>query len=259
MIRKLFLNDRFILVLIIINAILIFISGFEYSTVIKSRILMFDSIITVLFLLEVLFKVKEFGFKSYFRVKWNVFDFVLVFLAVPSLVTYAFSLDFIDLSVLLVLRILRVFKFLRFIKFIPGLRELILGITRALKTTILIMIGFAVYIFIVGVFSHYLFKDLYPACFGNPLISLYSVFKIFTIEGWFEIPETLSEGLSQTYTFFIYLYFIFIVITGGIFGLSLVNSIFVEAMLSDNNDELEKKVDDINNKLEILITKLNTK
>lgn len=259
MIRRLFLNDKFILVLIFINAILIFFNGFEYSTVIKSRIVLFDSIITVLFLLEVFFKVQEFGFKNYFRAKWNVFDFVLILLAVPSLITYIFSLDLFDLSVLLVLRILRVFKFLRFIKFIPGLRELVLGITRALKTTILILIGFFVYIFIIGIFSHYLFKDMYPEGFGNPLISLYSVFKIFTIEGWFEIPEILAEGLSQTYTFFIYLYFIFIVITGGIFGLSLVNSIFVEAMLSDNNDVLEKKVDDMNNKLEILITKLNNK
>ena len=32
-----------------------------------------------------------------------------------------------------------------------------------------------------------------------------------------------------------------ILITGGIFGLSLVNSIFVDAMVADNNDEIEKK------------------
>lgn len=42
---------------------------------------------------------------------------------------------------------------------------------------------------------------------------------------------------------------------GGILGLSLVNSIFVDAMASDNNDEvleklkeLERKIDELNKK-----------
>lgn len=44
-----------------------------------------------------------------------------------------------------------------------------------------------------------------------------------------------------------------ILITGGIFGLSLVNSIFVDAMVQDNNDELEKKVDLLNKKIDRLL------
>jgi len=51
------------------------------------------------------------------------------------------------------------------------------------------------------------------------------------------------------------LVFIFILLTGGIFGLSLVNSIFVDAMVSDNNDELEKKIDDLNEKVSKLLEK----
>lgn len=44
-------------------------------------------------------------------------------------------------------------------------------------------------------------------------------------------------------------------ITGGIFGLSLVNSIFVDAMVSDNNDELIEKVNELDKKIEKLINK----
>ena len=55
------------------------------------------------------------------------------------------------------------------------------------------------------------------------------------------------------------MYFIFVVFSGGIFGLSLVNSIFVDAMVSDNNDELEKKIDNLETKITLLINQNNNK
>jgi voltage-gated sodium channel len=45
------------------------------------------------------------------------------------------------------------------------------------------------------------------------------------------------------------------VTSGGILGLSIVNSIFVDAMVSDNNDELENKIDLLNKKIDKLLTK----
>jgi len=49
------------------------------------------------------------------------------------------------------------------------------------------------------------------------------------------------------------LYFIVILLSGGIFGLSLINAIFVDAMVSDNNDVLEKKVDELTEKINQLL------
>jgi voltage-gated sodium channel len=88
------------------------------------------------------------------------------------------------------------------------------------------------------------------------MIALYSTFKIFTVEGWYEIPEQIIIYYSTTSAFFIYLYFIIVVLTGGIFGLSLVNSIFVDSMVSDNNDELEKKIDNLDIKVTELLNKI---
>lgn len=67
----------------------------------------------------------------------------------------------------------------------------------------------------------------------------------------------ISAGYSSLATFFTYLYFIFVVVTGGIIGLSLVNSIFVDSMLSDNTDDIESKVDILNDKINELIKKLD--
>lgn len=41
------------------------------------------------------------------------------------------------------------------------------------------------------------------------------------------------------------------------FGLSIVNSIFVDAMVSDNNDALELKVAELEKKIDLLLEKTN--
>lgn len=255
MIKKLFLNDKFILVLILLNAVIIFISGFELSSNIRLSLSFADNLITGLFIVELVVKLKTFGIRKYFSSNWNRFDFILIALSIPSLIAFITNIEIASFSYLLVFRILRVFKSFRFLKFIPGIEQLVKGISRALKASLIVLIGFVIYIFIIGIFSFYLFKDISPEYFNNPLSSLYSTFKIFTVEGWYEIPEHLTNNLSPSASFFTYLYFIFVVLTGGILGLSLVNSIFVDAMVSDNNDELENKIDELNKKIDKLLTK----
>jgi voltage-gated sodium channel len=255
MIKKLFLNEKIILILILLNSVTIFVSGFEISPDNRFILSLTDNLITGLFIAEIIVKFKEFGIKNYFKSNWNKFDFVLVALSFPTLIAFLGNLEITSFSFLLVFRVMRVFKSFRFLKFIPGIEHLVKGIRRALKASIVVLIGFVIYIFIIGIFSFYLFKEISLEYFGNPLNSLYTIFKIFTVEGWYEIPEQLTRGLSSTTSFFIYMYFIFVVISGGIFGLSLVNSIFVDAMVSDNNDELENKIDLLDKKIDKLLTK----
>lgn len=256
MVKRLFLNDKFILILVLVNSVILVIGGYQPVNEESFAYSLADNSITILFIIELLIKVKEYGFKNYFKSVWNKFDFYLVLLSVPSLITFAFNLSFVDFSFLLVFRILRVFKAFRFFKFIPNVNHLVKGIHRALKSSIFVLIGFAIYIFIIGILSFYLFHGSESQYFKNPLIALYSVFKIFTVEGWFEIPEDITEHYSDVKAFFTYIYFIFIVLTGGIFGLSLVNSIFVDSMVSDNNDELEVKIDNLENKVSDVLTEL---
>ncbi len=252
MLKKLFLNDRFILLLIILNAVIIFVGGFNLSNQKNYILTTIDNLITTLFIVELTIKLIEYG-KNYFASNWNKFDFVIILLSIPAFLAFILNIDIQDISFLLVFRVMRVFKSFRFLKFIPGIEHLIKGVQRALKASIIVMLGFIVYIFIIGVFSFYLFKETSPDYFSNPMVSLYSTFKIFTVEGWFEIPEHVTKNFSTTSSFFTYIYFIFIVLSGGILGLSLVNSIFVDAMVSDNNDELEKKIDNIEKKIDQLL------
>ena len=179
----------------------------------------------------------------------------MILLSIPALATFLFNIQVADMSYLLVFRILRVFKSFRFFKFIPDIGNLLQGIQRALKTSVFVLLGFFIYIFIIGVLSFYLFQDNPSNNFTNPITSLYSTFKIFTVEGWFEIPEQLTINYTPLKSFFTYFFFIFVVLTEGIFGLSLVNSIFVDSMVSDNNDELIEKVNNLDKKITELLTK----
>ena len=84
MIRQLFLNERFILWLIILNAVVIFVSGFEIHPSLKFNLSLFDNIITLLFVVELWVKLHSYG-KTYFKSHWNKFDFTLIILSVPPL------------------------------------------------------------------------------------------------------------------------------------------------------------------------------
>ena len=64
------------LVLVLINTGIIFISGFSPSQ--GGTFLLLDSIFTILFLFEALVKIREYGFEEYWANGWNRFDFIIV-------------------------------------------------------------------------------------------------------------------------------------------------------------------------------------
>jgi len=251
------LNDRFILGLIIINSIVIFLQGFEIEVNFKSLLILADNIITLIFLLELLVKISAFGLKEFIKSGWNIFDAILILLAVPSLYFWIFRGSSTHLDFLLILRISRIFKFFRFIRFFPNIDQLISGVQRALKASVVVLLGFLVYNFVISVLSCFFYRNIAPEYFANPLVSFYSIFKIFTVDGWYEIPDFISKRSNETIGILTKIYFVVIVFTGGVFGLSIVNSIFVDAMVSDNNDNLENQVAALDKKIETLDNKID--
>ena len=252
--QKILINDRIIMSAIFLNIVVLFVLSFDDISQYLTYLEYVDSILTVFFLLEMLVKIRIFGWTEYIRSGWNKLDFIIVVLTSPSILLLFFDIP--DFSFLLILRALRVAKFFRFLKFVPNLNELLNGVGRALRASVFVFLAFILYNIIVSLFTCYLFKDIAPEHFGNALISCYSIFKMFTLEGWYEIPETIAIRSAPHLEFFTKFYFIFIVITGGVFGLSIVNAIFVDEMVSDNNDELEMRINKLEDKIDLLINKI---
>ena len=80
------------------------------------------------------------------------------------------------------------------------------------------------------VVAQILFASDAPELFGDPLRACYSMFRIFTIEGWHEIPDAIGRNASAEWTAFARVYFGVAVLVGGILGLSLGNAVFVDQM-----------------------------
>ena len=172
MIMRLFLNDRFILLLILLNAAVIFLQGFDRDdTPLSAPLDGMDNLLTLLFLLEAALKLVHYRPAAYFRDGWNVFDFSLVLLAMPSLAIWALGLDFLGLDFLLVFRVLRVFKFFRVLRFIPDIEHLMRGVARAARSSVLILFAFFVFNFIVSVLSFSFYRHLAPEYFSDPLLT----------------------------------------------------------------------------------------
>lgn len=245
MLKSLFLDDRKILWPISLNALVLFALGFSQQlppNVIRA-LNSTDDLITLIFVVEFLVKLKHLGWNRYIESHWNKFDFALLMLSLPSPTARLLNLHALDVHYLLAFRVCRVFKFFRFLRFVPGIDHMLEGIQRALRASVMMLFAFFIGLFMVSLLSTKLFGAVAPEHYGDPLRSLYSTFKIFTVEGWFEIPDEVTSHLSPTAAFFARIFFSGLVLGAGILGLSIINSIFVDAMVADNNDDLEAKID----------------
>jgi len=251
---SIFLNDYFILCLIIVNALLIFLQEFQLNANVFDYL---EPIFTVLFVVELIIKIKEYSFSKYISDGWNRLDFILVILSIPSLAIIFYNDSPLQLNIFLTLRVFRLFKFFRLIRFFPNASSFFSSIQRAIKASYIVLAGFLILVFIVSLVRCSLYKTIVPEYFGDPLNSFYSIFRLFSIEGWYEIPDLIADRTNDIIAFLSKLYFVILLFCGGILGLSLVNSIFVDAMISDNNDELQDKVNQLNNKIDYLTEKIN--
>jgi len=248
--QNIFLNDKFILLVILVNAVIIFL---QESGIHNPLISAIDIICTIIFIIEMVAKIANLGLRGYLSKGMNVMDGTLVLLSLPSVVSYFFPYEMLDLSFLLVLRVLRMFRFFRVVHFFPNFGTIMRNFGKAMKDSLSVFAGFIIMIIVVSLISCALFRSQAPQFFGTPADSIYSVFRMCTVEGWYEIPDTICEGLSPTWAVLVRVYFVLVLVLGGIIGMSLVNSIFVDAMVSDNNDALEKEVALLSRKMDALM------
>ena len=248
--KKLFLNEKFVLCIIIINALIIFLQESGYY---NFWINLLDVTCTIIFIIEMIVKHIHYGIRGYWSQWWNRLDGTLVILSIPSLIMAFVPIHMLNLSFLLALRLFRVLRFFRIIHIFPNFSQIAKGFMRALKQSYGVFVGFFLVIVIFSLVSCSLFKTAAPEFFGSPTDAIYSIFRLFTIEGWYEIPDAVIEGVPAGLSRWIRIYFSILLVLGGVIGLSLVNSVFVDAMVSDNNDEVKDKLNEIERKLNMLI------
>ncbi|GGG67317.1 hypothetical protein GCM10011415_12820 [Salipiger pallidus] len=178
---------------ILFNAVIL---GLETSKPVMARagglITALDTACLAIFVAELLVKLYARGLR-FFRDAWNIFDFLVVGIAlVPA--TGALS----------VLRALRILRLLRVISVAPTLRRVVEGFVSALPGMASVFLLMGVIFYIAAVIATKLFAATFPEWFGTLGASLYSLFQIMTLESWsMGIVRPVMEVHSEAWIFFV--------------------------------------------------------
>jgi len=244
---------------ILLNAVALFaLATYETSSGEARVWFIVDYACVVFFVVEAMIKVRLSGLRRYFASGWNRLDFVVVLASMPFLLTPMF--EYHELGGFTALRMLRLFRMLRLMRFIPDRDHLAAGIVRSLRASVGVLVGVIIINIILALGATFIFGDIVPEFFGNPLKACYSMFQIFTMEGWVEVPRLIAERTnSEAMAWFARCYFVVAVFGGGILGLSLVNAVFVDQMVLDNNDPLEERLAELTAEVRALRQELTQK
>lgn len=243
-------SERVVVAVILLNTAAIFLRAFDFAgPTLDLQLYVIDYLCTVFFIVEGFLKVRLWGLREYLSTPWNRFDATIIALSTPMLLS-PLLMGVEDFSVLLLLRVARLARFFRLLRFVPDRRRLWQGIKRGLKASVGVALALGLFNVVLALAAHSLFGDRVPQHFGDPLRAMFSMFQVFTLEGWHEIANDTAHALSPGYGAFARLFFVLVVVSGGILGLSMVNAVFVDEMVLDNANELELLVEQLRGDLE---------
>ncbi|MFU8865786.1 MAG: ion transporter [Rhodobacterales bacterium] len=242
------LVTNFVIGVILVNAVTL---GLETSQTVMANagalILTIDRICLSIFVAEIVLKLFAQGGR-FFRSPWNLFDFVIVGIAlVPGAQ---------GMSVLRALRILRV---LRVISVAPRLRRVVEGFITALPGMGSVFLLMAIIFYIGAVMATKLFAETFPEWFGTLGRSGYSLFQIMTLESWsMGIVRPVMEIYPYAWAFFVpFILVTTFAVVNLIVGL-VVNSM-QDAHAEESNLKTDVYRDEVLARLTAIEEKLNTR
>ena len=183
----------FIVAVILFNAAIL---GMETSAELMAShgklLVILDKLCLLVFIVELAIKmIAHRG--AFWRNGWNLFDFVVVGIAlVPGAGPWA------------VLRSLRVLRVLRLLTVIPALRKVVAAFLHSIPGLMGVMAVMAIFFYTMAVLATKLFGGTFPDWFGNIGKSLYSLFQIMTLESWsMGIVRPVMEVYPFAWAFFV--------------------------------------------------------
>jgi voltage-gated sodium channel len=260
--KQLIISEKTLLILILFNVLIIYLHSFDVFVSYFYILDIIDVVFTLFFLFEISFNIynaagnnfKE-KLKHYLKDKWNKIDFFSILLSLPS-VGVLFINDLEVFAGFTILRSLRILKILRVIEFIPEGKNISSKMLKALKGVSFIIIAFIIYSTIISLISVTLFKSSAPSYFQNAFDSFFTIFKIFSGDGFSDVVAEIGTHSSIAYTYFTKFYFVVIVFIGSILGLSLINSVFIDQM-SNSEEKSDKEIKSLEKKIDLLLKQQN--
>lgn len=226
--------NNFIIFVIIVNSISL---GFEtshyYNTKYGTWLTLIDNVALCIFTVEIGLKILIDRLR-FFREPWNVFDFLIVG---ASLLTFIPQFN--------VLRSFRILRIFLIISFLPRLRFLVQSLLLSLPGIFGITLLLSVMFYVFGIISTQFFGSDNFFTFGDLGKSLYSLFRITTLDGAWVIINKVLQSHSWAYFFFIPFILFSSYITLNIFVAIIINSMREARLRSEAIAKKRKQMSDM--------------
>ena len=217
--------QRFITALIILNAISL---GLETSPEVRARmgdiLAVIDWVVLTIFVVEIVMKLfaKRLDF---FKNGWNVFDFIIVSIAlVPAAGPFY------------ILRALRILRVLRLISVVPQMRRVVQALVTAIPGLLSIVALISLIFYISAVLATNLFGPVFQEWFGTIGASMYSLFQIMTLESW---SMGIVRPVMKVYPY-AWIFFVPFIMVTSFAVINLFIGVIVDAMQTVQEERVEE-------------------
>ncbi|MCX7375877.1 MAG: ion transporter [Alphaproteobacteria bacterium] len=220
------LTEKVVIALIMVNAVTL---GLETSPSVMEAygglLVAVDRLLLTIFVAELAARMVVRG-PRFFADPWNVFDFLVVAIALLPATG--------SLSVLRALRILRV---LRLITVVPSLRAVVSALVGALPGMGSIMLLLILIFYVFAVMGTKLFGETHEETFGSIGASMLSLFQVMTLDAW---SDGLMRPMLEKYPH-AWLFFIPFVLVSAFIVLNLFIGVVVSALETERDAERVRK------------------
>lgn len=214
-----------------------------------------DHIVLYIFVLEILLKVIGKGSKpwEFFYDGWNVFDFIIVAVCFMP----------IGGAYVAVLRLARILRVFRLVSALPKLQVLVGALLKSIPSMSYVGILLFLLFYIYAVIGTFMFGQNDPVHFGSLQVSMMTLFKTITLEGWIDFMNIQVYGsnvigyeqfpdiarVPSSHPIAAPVYFLSFILLGTMIMLNLFIGVIISGMEETNKEEEIKELAKIKEQL----------
>ena len=247
--------DNFFMACIGINTLTLTIEHHGQPPLLDDILRICNYIFTGLFLMEMVLKIAGFSFRGYIGDRFNIFDGLIAMISLFE-VLISSGAGFLSATRIFrlarIFRMVRVFRVMKIVRYLESFQRLMGVVKKSIHSILYISALMLIFIFMYAMLGFHIFRDKFRfpedveydlpeiprANFENLFWSFVTVFQILTLEEWVNI---MYDGVRATNLFSI-LYFVSFVVIGVYCLLNMFLAIVLQNFEADHRYRLEAKI-----------------
>ncbi|KAK6329459.1 hypothetical protein J4Q44_G00014370 [Coregonus suidteri] len=264
--------DLFISIVIGLNVITMAMEHYQQPKELDEALKICNYIFTLIFVLESVFKLVAFGFRRFFKDRWNQLDLAIVLLSIMGITLEEIEVNAslpINPTIIRIMRVLRIARVLKLLKMAVGMRALLDTVMQALPQVgnlgLLFMLLFFIFAALgVELFGDLICDELHPceglgryATFKNFGMAFLLLFRVSTGDNWNGIMKDTLRDCQQENAGTCYntvvspIYFVSFVLTAQFVLVNVVIAVLMKHLEESNKEAKEEAELEVELQLEL--------